>query len=639
MEHAGIRYRRSVTLVFLPIYYTGSNFGDSVVIFRPFLMALHNALRIFLIDCDFESFKDMLSDFGGFSHAALSLYMMLLCVIAPVLTFGNVLSLFDNIRNELRFVLCRKRSFYLFSELNSKSLSLAKSIAERRSGTKPLIVFTDAVSKDKEEEYELFQKASDLNAVILKKDITRVQIGKKRGSAEFFLIGENKSENMEQALCVIERVKSIEKMRVSVYVYSSDECDGYILDSADKGERIYDNSIANDIKRDPVGFLKSTDFSHNALDSGFTVRRIDSIECLVQKTLAADKTLDALFSKKEKEISVLLLGMGDFGINFLKDALWLYQILGYSAKYTVFDMPKYENGRCLNIINRLGHEWPEIIDDTSKTRFVKNEVGNAVYDIQFFDGTDCFSSEFDKLFESGEAADRLRQTDLAVVCLGNDDKNIKASIMLRSIFDRVNRISNESLDSKDASHPLIYSLVYDETKTNVLNKNRLTNGLTNHYGQPLQIDFIGDLESQYRYETIEEQKQREVVALQYHLEWIRAGATDAVRQDKEQLRGCLLESLNKYIDYEYFRRSSVARALQEEVIKKITNAAGADMSCGTGGRSMLTSEHMRWNMYMRTIGYRYADTRADRAKMHPDLISVDKLNTAERKKDTPRKGV
>ena len=246
---------------------------------------------------------------------------------------------------------------------------------------------------------------------------------------------------------------------------------------------------------------------------------------------------------------------------------------------------------------------------------------------------------FDKLFESGEAADRLRQTDLAVVCLGDDDKNIKAAIMLRSIFDRVNHISNKTLDSKETSRPLIYSLVYDETKTNVLNKSRLTNGLTNHYGQPLQIDFIGDLESQYRYETIEEQKQREVVALQYHLEWIRAGATDAVRQDKEQLRKCLLESLNKYIDYEYFRRSSVARALQEEVIKKIMNTADTGMSYVTDKYSTLTSEHMRWNMYMRTIGYRYADTRADRAKMHPDLISVDKLNTAERKKDTPRKGV
>ena len=246
---------------------------------------------------------------------------------------------------------------------------------------------------------------------------------------------------------------------------------------------------------------------------------------------------------------------------------------------------------------------------------------------------------FDKLFESGEAAERLRQTNIAVVCLGDDDKNIKAAIMLRSIFDRVNHISNKTLDSKETSRPLIYSLVYDEAKTNVLNKNRLTNGLTNHYGQPLQIDFIGDLKSQYCYETIEEQKQREVVALQYHLEWIRAGALDDGRKNEEQLRVRLLESLSKYVDYEYFRRSSVARALQEEVVKKITNAAGADMSCGTGGRSMLTSEHMRWNMYMRTIGYRYSEIRADRAKMHPDLISVDKLNTAERKKDTPRKGV
>ena len=45
------------------------------------------------------------------------------------------------------------------------------------------------------------------------------------------------------------------------------------------------------------------------------------------------------------------------------------------------------------------------------------------------------------------------------------------------------------------------------------------------------------------------------------------------------------------------------------------------------------TEHMRWNVYMRTQGYRYSPKRNDRAKLHNDLISWHDLPELEKYKD------
>ena len=44
-------------------------------------------------------------------------------------------------------------------------------------------------------------------------------------------------------------------------------------------------------------------------------------------------------------------------------------------------------------------------------------------------------------------------------------------------------------------------------------------------------------------------------------------------------------------------------------------------------------EHMRWNAYMRSLGYVMNETRADRAKTHNDLRAWSELPSDERQKD------
>ena len=44
-------------------------------------------------------------------------------------------------------------------------------------------------------------------------------------------------------------------------------------------------------------------------------------------------------------------------------------------------------------------------------------------------------------------------------------------------------------------------------------------------------------------------------------------------------------------------------------------------------------EHIRWNAYMRTIGYSYGERRNDLAKKHPCLLPTHKLNEKDLRKD------
>ena len=48
----------------------------------------------------------------------------------------------------------------------------------------------------------------------------------------------------------------------------------------------------------------------------------------------------------------------------------------------------------------------------------------------------------------------------------------------------------------------------------------------------------------------------------------------------------------------------------------------------------MIAEHQRWNAYMRCMGYSYKNhIKADRAKLHKDLVAWDKLTPFDKLKD------
>ncbi len=360
--------------------------------------------------------------------------------------------------------------------------------------------------------------------------------------------------------------------------------------------------------------------------------------------------LDQLFlrSVRNKTISLLLLGMGSLGVEFLKNALWLYQVAGYRLEINIVDASVASNGAPKSIRKKLAHLWPGLIDDPEKESFVKEEDGFAHYDIRFFENVDCFTSDFDRLFREPESAERLRRTQLAVVTLGDDDKNIEAAISLRALFDRLNGITNQTVKDRragrrsPAEQPMICSVVYDQQKAENLHCNTGGGGLVNYRRDSLDINFIGSLQSQFTYDEISRQNGVELEALRYHLDWLRKDAEKSGtlnRQQSQKLAEDTLNTTKAYMDFEYYRKSSVASALHVSMLHYVADRlANTPEPDAVAVRSLLSdraeeSEHMRWDVYMLTQGYQYGQTRADRAKLHPDLRSRDEIDPLEWSKD------
>lgn len=116
----------SVVLIFVPIYYTSYDFGDAYNFFRPLVIAIHNSLRIFILDGDFDIIVKSINDQNVFLRVCFSLYSAFLYVIAPILTFSNVLSLFKKMKGEIRYKWHKRKNITLCRNLTTNRLRWRK---------------------------------------------------------------------------------------------------------------------------------------------------------------------------------------------------------------------------------------------------------------------------------------------------------------------------------------------------------------------------------------------------------------------------------------------------------------------------------------------------------------------------------
>lgn len=689
----------STVLIFIPVYYTGYDFEDSYAFLRPFLISIHHTFRVFILDGEFDTIRDAVPNASSLTHVLFSLYAAFLYVIAPLLTFSNVLSLFKNIKGEIRFAWHKRRPFYIFSELNERSIVLAESVSEikkdkkpKKKDEKPVIVFTDVFEHDEEDDYELLLRVHDINAICLKKDITRLNVKRKKGQVEFFLMGDDESENIDQAIKLTEENRDFEHR--SIYLFSSKPSAGYILDSIEKGDNAVSESLIQIVKENPDALFDRFDELKYKIDEGFYLRRIDSVELLAKQILHDEYLLETLFKRATKEgrISILLVGLGKYGKQFLKVALWLYQVYGLDLEISIIDSKKKDD-----LKKSLEQECPEIISENCS-----NKKGDANYTINFIGRKDCFTSDFDKLFKEGEYQEKLCKTQLAIVALGDDEKNIETAVNLRRLFEYMSTVMSMH------SSPLIYSIVYDDKKADSLScvgEDKSAHGIINHSGTPYDIHFVGSLKSQFSYSIIQSQKEIEAKALEQHLDWVTKtrqlrsyycnggydeftsnvkahfakdkkkyfdknktydGWTETWNDDNmyETTPGGLpdyehplkpekiKEEIEKYFKFEYYRLSSIAKAIHREIVDHQLNGYFEQFdenkehqrdkkqkdipicSCKRCEKRRI-SEHMRWNAYMRVNGYELPPNgeRHDLAKIHDLLVPWDALDELEKYKD------
>ena len=121
----------------------------------------------------------------------------------------------------------------------------------------------------------------------------------------------------------------------------------------------------------------------------------------------------------------------------------------------------------------------------------------------------------------------------------------------------------------------------------------------------------------------------------------RADKKKELDENEEKQRRC-------YDKYEYYRYSSMTRALYERDIKKskiqtekrICTERSENIVDGESNICFCEncvlrrkSEHKRWNAYVRTEGYSYYSVKDNRAKLHKLLCDWKSLPEEEKAKD------
>lgn len=678
----------SVWLLFIPTYYTYYCFGDPFTVFRPLLIAVHNTLRVFILDGEFDIIVNTLQEEPLLLRLWISLYAALLYVLAPFLTFSNVLSLFKNIRSKLRYQFQKAKKYCIMSELNKKSIALAKSILA--DGQDAVIVFADVFEQNEEKDYELLTEARDINAICLKQDVAHLNILLKKVPVEIFLIGEDESENVSQAVRITndlntkrqEQKKQEETARgeknqkrkknrgkgpkgrddqkdmpdVKIFVFSQSASAAYIIDSIE-----YDSLLTI------AGEQESAEASgeQEYVESSFKLRRIDEKQNLIWNTVPKMKLFDVA-QRNDNTLSVLIAGFGSYGMEFFETILWFCQFEGYRLEINIVDKQGTEARN--HVRSLIDRNCPDLMKHN------RAELsGEARYDIRIIPGVDLETADFDGLLlyegddeEKKALSQRLKKTNVAFVGLGDDDLNIEVAVHLRKLYDRAKGVKAKPDTGWDDEPVDIYAVVYDEQKSGILHHKTeaaSTNQLlVNHKGVPYHIRFIGSMPSQFAYKNIydfdvERQayiRHCEWVSIEesVYREWEAAGETEKIEKHDwyfwgEKTPEAVARARRNFEKYEYYRRSSLAKELYSEAVKSnavlkeqircLEEKEGKKMrqtcQCANCIRRK-RSEHMRWNAYTRVIGYSYQDgIRDDRAGFHDCLREWDKLTELARQKD------
>ena len=446
----------SATALFIPIYSRIFQ-GDSLSWIKTILISMHNAIRLFIVDGEFDIINDNITGTVIGIATPYSILAAVVFILAPVLTFSVVLSLIKNAYAYIAYLFSYFRDVYVFSELNDESIALAKSI--RSNHPKARIIYTDVFESNDERSYELVQKARSLVCVFFKNDMEYIHYGAhgKNSYITFFAIGRDESENIRQAITLVDRFRDRDK--TSLYVFSS-KCEGeLLLADLDKGK--------------------------------VKVRRINESRSMINRYLYenGEVVFDNAIHRHsgKKDIRILIAGLGTYGKEMLKTMTWFCQMDGYRVFIDAFDRDKY-------IKNVLLAECPELLSKEYNGCFDKGDKGDAEYKITIHSGIDVYTNTFNK------EVSKLDDITYIFVALGNDSENVKAATRLRMLMEQ-----------RD-SHPYIAAVVKDS------HVNRGLQNIHNFKGQRYDIHFIGALDKMYSENAIIG-SDLENEALKSHLKW------------------------------------------------------------------------------------------------------------------------
>lgn len=296
-----------------------------------------------------------------------------------------------------------------------------------------------------------------------------------------------------------------------------------------------------------------------------------------------------------RDIKFLIVGMNERNMEMFKGILHLGQMPGYRLDIMVLD-----EGRMRNV---LREQMPEVLD-------LCNKEGDAIYQIRYHENIKIESDEIIQALYGFE------DFTFAFINMKDDIQNLNVAM-------RLNRMRMRKGDKGEYKIQAVC-----ENKN--LYKNRDEKSKSN-------VQFIGSKSEVYDYKFIT-MPEVEEASKKIH--------------DIRFKDGLEAEEWNKSCNKEYNRHSEYARTLSlkykildidRQYGNKVSVAKYADIENEEKWRIY---EHMRWNMYMRTNGYIFADRDKvsdkegnidrdfrRRAKMHNCLRNYFDLPQVEKDKD------
>ena len=242
--------------------------------------------------------------------------MNILFLLAPLLTASFIITYLEKIVTNIKFQLAKNKNLYVFSEVNYKSLTLARSLQNNQDS---LVIFTNV--KDK--------KDINIKSIRINKEITNITFNPK-SKITFYMISEYEEKNLNETLELIDKYKN--RINTKIYVVNNNSETPVILDSIDKGEITVE--IINETERAIFNLLNNKPLFLNAIN---------------------------------KTIDILIVGCGNIGKEFLIDSLWCGIIPGYQLHIIVLDI------NADKIKENIIVEMPELLNNYDVT-FVNEDI-------------------------------------------------------------------------------------------------------------------------------------------------------------------------------------------------------------------------------------------------------------------------
>ena len=463
--------------------------------------------------------------------------LIILFLLTPALTVSFIVSYLERIISNLKFIMSKNKKLYVFSELNDKSIILSKNLENKK---KIAIIFCNVQDK----------KDIGIKSIKLSDRVENIKFNSK-SDITFYMVDANEEDNLNATLSLIDKYKTFNKIKINV-VNRTEETP-VILDSMDKGNITVE--IINETERAVFNLLNNTPLFLNTVD---------------------------------KTISILIVGCGNVGKEFLRDSVWCGMMPNYKLRFLVIDI------NTDTIKDNILVEMPELLSN---------------YDITFVNADIKSNKAIDVINDRADVNYILVSTD-------SDDKNIDIAIMLRRLYLRnFNR------------EPIINLYIENDIKNKEII--RLSNEKNNGYN----LNAFGSMKELYEQNSIID-SELEKIAKEIHL------AYDP--NDKD---------LKRYNLREYNKRSSRASAVHIKYRLKAVLGDNYTLDMKENQRLfkekyndkieeiLSRNEHDRWSAYTRSMGYVYVSCKEVAkyyksnkhyvdylARRHPALVEYDELD-------------